>query len=188
MPRKLFRRFLPDTGTLRSNRWLRHFEPWLGHPNLWHLNRRSVAGGVATGLFAGLVPGPLQILSGALLAMVFRVNLPVAALTTLYTNPFTIVPLYILAWQLGHWLTLSESAQPAPAAFTLAGKGWLEWIPALFDWVLAMGKPLAIGLPVLASVLAVTGYLLTDIAWRLHVRHAWRKRRLQRHPSSPAGG
>ena len=66
---KFFKRFLPEPHTLREHRYLRHIAPWLTHPNLWHLNRRSVAGGVAIGLFSGLVPGPLQMLSGALLAL-----------------------------------------------------------------------------------------------------------------------
>lgn len=36
--------------------------------------------------------------------MLFRVNLPIALLTTLYTNPFTILPLYVLAYKLGTWV------------------------------------------------------------------------------------
>ena len=91
MPRKFFRRFLPDGDAVRANKYLAWCGPWLNHPNLWHLNRHSVAGGFAIGLFAGLVPGPLQMLTAALLAMPLRKNLPVALLTTLYTNPFTIV-------------------------------------------------------------------------------------------------
>jgi uncharacterized protein (DUF2062 family) len=97
--RNLFRKFLPSHDTVKSQRWLKPFGSWLHHPNLWHLHRRSVAGGVAVGLFCGLVPGPLQVISAALLAVLLRVNLPVAAFTTLYTNPFTILPLYWVAYK-----------------------------------------------------------------------------------------
>src|SRR6478752_9619441 len=110
MPRKLFRKFLPSNESVRANRHIARLGPWLQHPNLWHLNRRSVAGGVAAGLFAGLIPGsnPIQFTIAALLAVAGRVNLPVAMLMTLYTNPFTVVPLYYAAFKLGV-LVLRES-------------------------------------------------------------------------------
>ena len=76
--RNFFRKFLPSHETVKSQRWLKPFGSWLHHPNLWHLHRRSVAGGVAIGLFCGLIPGPLQMISAALLAVLLRVNLPVA--------------------------------------------------------------------------------------------------------------
>jgi uncharacterized protein (DUF2062 family) len=50
-------------------------------------------------MFCGLIPGPLQMLGAAICAVVFRVNLPLAMLTTVYTNPFTIVPLYVVAYR-----------------------------------------------------------------------------------------
>src|ERR1019366_3025249 len=102
--RKLFSRFLPSHETVKNQRWLKPFGSWLQHPNLWHLHRRSVAGGGAVGMFCGLIPGPLQMIGAALLAVSFRVNLPVALIATLYTNPFTIVPLYVLAYELGAWV------------------------------------------------------------------------------------
>jgi len=40
-------------------------------------------------------------ISAALLAVLLRVNLPVALITTLYTNPFTIVPLYLAPMRQG---------------------------------------------------------------------------------------
>src|SRR3989339_396929 len=67
--RKLFRKFLPHHETVKDHRWLKPFGGWLHHPNLWHLHRRSVAGGGAIGLFCGLIPGPVQMISAALLAV-----------------------------------------------------------------------------------------------------------------------
>src|SRR6185503_18621440 len=101
--RKFLRRFLPHHDSIRENRYIAWCGPWLQHHNLWHLHRRSVAGGVAVGLFAGLIPGsnPVQFTAGAILAIVFRVNLPISVLVTLYFNPFIIVPLYFLAYELG---------------------------------------------------------------------------------------
>jgi hypothetical protein len=81
---------------------------------LWHLNRRSAAGGVAVGMFCGLIPGPLQMLGAGIAAVLFRVNLPTALLTTLYTNPLTIVPLYLVAYKIGS-LALGAGGGPPPA-------------------------------------------------------------------------
>ena len=71
--RKLHRwlnNIIPDPQTLRERRLLRMFGARVWHPALWHLNRRSVAGGVAAGLFCGLIPGPLQMPGAAIAAVV----------------------------------------------------------------------------------------------------------------------
>jgi uncharacterized protein len=179
MARKFFRKFLPDHETVRRNRYVAPFGPWLHHHNLWHLHRRSVAGGIAAGLFAGLIPGsnPVQFTAGAVLAIAFRVNLPITVAVTLYSNPFTIVPLYFAAFKLGQLALLQSGGQLSPMAFDLEGKGFTEWIPAALDWLATIGKPLMVGLPLLAILLAVTGYLVTDWLWRLYVRCAWQRRR-----------
>jgi uncharacterized protein (DUF2062 family) len=179
MPRKHFRKFLPSQESVKNNRYVAPFGRALHHHNLWSLNRRSVAAGVAVGLFCGLVPGPLQMLSAALLAIVLRVNLPVAMVATLYTNPFTIVPLYLLAYKLGSWVTGETAAAPVgQIELTLSNFG--QWMPLLIDWVSALGKPLLIGLPLLASMLAAAGYLAVLGGWRLYVAAAWRRRRRAR--------
>ena len=67
--RRQIRRFLPDHEAIRGNRWLAPFENTLLHPRLWDLNRHSAAGAVATGLFCGLIPGPLQMLGAAICAV-----------------------------------------------------------------------------------------------------------------------
>ena len=183
MRRKFFRKFLPSHDTIKQNRHVARLGPWLHHHNLWHLNRRSVAGGVAVGLFAGLIPGsnPVQFLAGALLAVVFRVNLPLAVAVTLYSNPFTIVPLYYCAFKIGQLVLLRTNGADLPSvALALEGKGVREWIPAAFEWLASVGKPLLVGLPLLAIGLAVIGYFLVDWAWRLHVIVEWRRRQLRR--------
>ena len=182
MPRKFFRKFLPSHESIRNNRHVARLGPWLQHPNLWHLNRRSVAGGLAAGLFAGLIPGsnPVQFTAAALLAVAGRVNLPVAVLVTLYSNPFTIVPLYYAAFRLGQLALLQDGGGLPPLAFGLEGKGFGEWLPAALHWLAGVGKPLAVGLPLLAVLLAVVGFFAADWSWRLYVRCAWQHRRRSR--------
>jgi uncharacterized protein (DUF2062 family) len=182
MLRRLCRKYLPSHDTVRSNRYVARFGPWLQHHNLWHLHRRSVAGGVAAGMFAGLIPGsnPVQFTAGALLAIAAKVNLPVAMLVTLYSNPFTIVPLYFVAFKLGQLALLESGGTLPPLALGLEGTGFAEWLPAALEWIGSVGKPLLIGLPLLALLLAVAGYLAVDWTWRLSVRCAWAGRRKRR--------
>ena len=174
--RRLLKRYLPDHASLATNRWLAPFGSTLFHPRLWHLNRHSAAGAIATGLFCGLIPGPFQMLGAALGCVMLRVNLPLALLTTLYTNPFTIVPLYILAFSMGEALLGRGEARFTPPP-EWSGGDVLGGVAALADWMIALGRPLALGLVVLATSLALAGYLLTRIAWRTYLIHHWRKRR-----------
>lgn len=174
--RNLFRRFLPHHETVKSQRWLKPFGQWLQHPNLWHLHRRSVAGGVAVGLFCGLVPGPLQMISAALLAVLLRVNLPVAAFTTLYTNPFTIVPLYLLAYELGVWVSGAHNGA-AVAQLAFPELHWNNWLSELWGWLAMLGQPLLIGLPLLGAMLSISGYFAVRVTWRVAVMLKWRNRK-----------
>src|SRR5918992_6178192 len=171
MPRKLFRKFLPSHDSIKQNRYIARLGPWLQHHNLWHLHRRSVAGGVAAGLFAGLIPGsnPVQFLAAALIAIGFKVNLPIAVAVTLYSNPLTIVPLYYCAFKLGELVLWRGGNELPDMALALEGKGFREWLPAALEWLGSAGKSLLVGLPLLAIVLAVAGYFLVDWAWRIHV-------------------
>ena len=43
--------------------------------------------------------------------------------------------------------------------------------------MIGVGKPLGIGLVLLAITLAVTGYVLTKTVWRLYLIRAWRQRK-----------
>jgi uncharacterized protein (DUF2062 family) len=179
VPRKLFRKYLPDAESVRSNRLVAPFAHWLRHPNIWHLNRHSVAGAVAIGLFSGLVPGPLQMLTALVLTLVLRKNLPVALLMTFYTNPFTIVPLYLLAYGYGRILV----GAPAAANVEPFSMDWSDLpgsLSGLVDWMLGLGKPLAIGLVALGVTLAALGYMAVQLGWRIYVTAAWRARKRRR--------
>lgn len=170
---------MPDPESIRQSRWIRPFGTWLHHPNLWHLHRRSVAGGVAVGLFCGLIPGPLQMMGAALLAVLFRVNLPVAMFTTLYTNPLTILPLYVAAYELGAFVTGSHDGSTF-SHLALPEMGWADWYTVLPGWLLSLGKPFAIGLPLLAILLAVAGYFAVRTLWYFAVMREWNKRAARR--------
>jgi len=187
--RKFLRRYTPDHAAVFNNRWLAPFRNTLLHPRLWHLNRHSAAGAVATGLFCGLIPGPFQMFGAAICAVVFRINLPLALVTTLYTNPFTIVPLYLAAFALGQGAFMlfghPRRAFIAPPDYGDPGsETLLDWIAALVNWMVQLGAPLALGLVLLASLLALVGYFGVRVAWRIWLVRAWHHRNLGRrkHP------
>jgi uncharacterized protein (DUF2062 family) len=178
VPRKYFRKYLPSHDSIRSNKYFARFGRFLHHPNLWHLNRNSVSGGVAVGMLCGLIPGPLQMLGAALIAIPLRVNLPVALIMTLYTNPFTIVPLYAVAYWIGSMIVGGGGTMTEPPAFSWSQIG--AWTQALVDWSLALGKPLLVGLVTLALSLAALGWIAVQVAWRAWVVVQWRRRRARR--------
>jgi uncharacterized protein (DUF2062 family) len=173
------RRWLPDVESVRSNRWLRWLGPALHHPRLWHLSRRGLALGMALGVFFGLLIPLAQIPLSAAAAVALRANVPAAVASTLVTNPLTFGPLYYAAWRLGSTL-LGEPSQEPPAMGTVT-----EHAPADERWwhtatrrVLGVGKPLLLGLAILATAVGLTTYFVVLAAWRLAV--LWKRRRRRR--------
>jgi len=190
MARKYLKRILPDQAALEQNKLLKRLGPWLLHPAVWTLHRRSVAGGVAAGLFCGLFPAPFQMAGAALASFLFHWNLPVAVFVTLYTNPITFIPLYVLALKIGISILNAilpakadaagtvTAAFPAPPDFIWSAP--IDSFIALGEWALGMGWPLVVGVFSLATSLAITGYLLTRLGWNLWIRWEVRQRAKRR--------
>ena len=180
-----FSKHFPTRQRLKDSRFLKPFTRYLDCHSLWQFNRRAVAGGATIGLFFGILFPFLQIFLAAFAAIVLRVNLPVAAFTTLVTNPLTFPPIYYLAYRLGDILMGAGSLSPeavigadikgAIAPDTVAG-----WLPRLIDWIQAVGLPLALGLFVMATVAALLGYVTVNTVWKLRVRLGWHQRQRRR--------
>ncbi len=176
-------RKMPSAESLRTNKWLNWLGPSLHHPRLWHMSRRGIALGLAIGLFFGLLLPTAQIPCSAALAMVLRANLPVAVVGTLVTNPVTSVPLYYAAWRLGS-AVLGEPAGPhmggvpGPVGAHLppARPGLGGWLADAWERLRAVGKPLVLGLALLATTTGVLAYFLVSWVWRAKVVWAWRRR------------
>ena len=188
--RKLISKFSPGSENLQQHRALRLFGTRLTtallHPELWRLNRYSVASGIAIGMFCGLIPGPFQILGAMLCALWLRANLPLAALTTVYTNPLTIVPLYLVAYQLGNFiLRATHVVNQASVASIPPDWVWstpMQSVQRLLEWMISLGPALALGIFLLASLLAVVSYIVVRVLWSLRVRIAyWRRVQKRKH-------
>src|SRR5690606_11748580 len=116
--RNHFRRLLPEPGYFRSHERFRFLGAILEDPDIFHITRRSVAGGVATGLAVAWVPLPIQMLTAALIAIRLRVNLPLAVLLVNVTNPLTFAPVFYAAYRLGCRL-MGDVPQRVPFEATL---------------------------------------------------------------------
>jgi len=171
---------MPSVDRVREYRILGVFGNSLFHPALWDLNRRSAAGGVAAGLFCGLIPGPLQMLGSGIVAVLFRVNLPLALVMTLYSNPVTIVPLYLVAYKIGSLaLGAAGGSTPVPPP-DWAWSDPMASMAAMSQWMLGLGTPLALGVFLLACINATLGYLSVRLTWSVYLRRAWLRRRERR--------
>jgi uncharacterized protein (DUF2062 family) len=170
------RAWLPRPHRLRESRAVAWLGPALHHPRVWHFTRRGVALGVAVGVFFGLLVPVGQIAFAAAAAVVLRANLPVAAISTLVTNPFTFVPIYFAAYRLGHWLLGGDPVLTEEGlARTIEVDTW--WLRVWVDRMVNVGRPLVLGLCVFAVGLSAAGYLVVDQLWRLLAWRAWRRRR-----------
>lgn len=143
-----------------NHRWLSGLRPWLDRHDVFSFTREPLARGVAFGMLCGLIPGPLQILGSLGLCAWMRGNAIAAAFATAYTNPLTIVPLYWLAFQIGAFLLPGNQTMPS---FVTPDGGLGAWALGVGEWMGALGWPLLVGLPVLASLLAANAYALVQI-------------------------
>ena len=166
MPRHLIKRYTPDPAVLKKHKHLRHLGDWLHDENLWHLNRRSVSGGVAAGLFWAMIPMPMQMLAAAITAVLVRINLPIAVVLVWLTNPITMPPIFYVSYLVGNWLL---GTPPDTGEFQMS----VEWITAEIN---AIWKPLYLGGFVLGIVLGFIGYLSMRLYWRWHVIKKVRER------------
>ncbi len=182
MRRSRFFKHMPTSQSIQENRYLRPLRRYLHHHYLWQFNRRGVAGGMAVGLFFGILSPIAQILLGAIGSVIFRVNLPVAAFATLVTNPFTVPPLYYAAYRLGKWILGEDSAaddgfDPNAVGAMPELKGDVSsWWHTALEWVQGVGPQLMLGLLVFATVSALLGYVLVSVIWQLQARYRWKQR------------
>lgn len=183
-PRPWPQRWIPDEQRLSTHPTLRWLGPLLRRRWLWHFSRRRVALGAGIGVFLGFLIPVAQIAGAALLALLLRANLPVAAFATLVSNPVTFVPITVAAYHTGSALLgvaphpdaegaiarameQKNAGDPAAAVPSPAAPGWWERLRGI-------GKPLFLGLAVFAVVGGFSAWLLVHAAWTLAV---WRKRR-----------
>lgn len=123
-------------------------------------------------MFFGLLIPLAQIPVTAAAAIVLRANLPAAAASTLISNPVTFAPLYYSAYQLGVWLT-GESTAPRDEE---RARNSPDEDKTFWQRIGALGKPLLVGLFIMACLADLLTYFLIDLSWRWRTKARWRKR------------
>jgi len=170
----MLRRYFTDV----SRRYRQKEHPWymapltyvMNHPVYFSVSRRSIARGVWIGVFVAFIPIPMQMGVAAALALVARVNIPVAVLGVWVTNPLTMLPLFYLAYRLGAAI-LHIPIEHWPADFnlveTLQGMGTI-WEATLYGGV------------VLGLSLATVSYIAVSMIWSISAAIRYRERTLKR--------
>lgn len=159
VPKRLIERFLPDHVAIRKHKQLKFLGDRLHDPNLWHLNRRSVAGAMGAGVFLAFVPLPMQMLMAAAAAIWLRINLPIAVAMVWITNPVTMAPIFFFTYKVGTWLL---GMQPQKFKF----EPTLDWFMTKAG---AIGCPLLTGSLIVGAVLGLLVYGAVRLAWRIYV-------------------
>lgn len=173
MPKALIKRYFPDPHKIRSHKHIKLFGNLLLDQNIWHLNRKSVSGALAAGLFIAFVPLPTQMIIAAAAAIILRVNLPISVATVWVTNPLTMPFLFYFAYVVGTWM-FGVPTQTEQSGFSISnmlnslGQAW---------------KPFLLGCFVLGTISAIIGFVSARLYWRWWVLHKWRKR----HPLDKSG-
>ena len=157
MLRPLLRRWLPDPESLRKHRGLRWMGPLLDRPWLWRANRHGIAAGLASGLFLGLLVPVGQAVCACLAALLLRANLPAAVFATFVSNPLTTPAIVLAGYHFGVFVLGMQGS---------AVEGTLDVLP-LMERLVAMGKPLLVGLSIMATASALLCYLSVIAVWRL---------------------
>ncbi|EAR23542.1 DUF2062 domain-containing protein [Nitrococcus mobilis] len=171
MPKRFLKRYFPDFHTLRTRWEIRWLGRLLENPYLLHFNRRSVAGGVACGLFVAFIPLPVQMPLAAVLAVLLRANLLLAVALVWITNPLTMPAIFYFTYVVGTWIIGSPVA--AHAGFEPS----LHWFWEQFERI---WKPLMVGSLSIGFVFALAGYGAVHLLWRLHIIRQLRVRRNRR--------
>lgn len=170
---------LPTREKIFASRWFKPFAHLFDKPEYWAFKRDKVALSVAIGLFCGMLPAPTQFFSALMMAYLLRTQLPIALFSTLYTNPLTLIPLYVAAYKLGSRLLYGTAAQAELVMPALGEPGF--WADA-GRWTLQFGQPLAFSILIMGTTFALAGYALVQIIWRWRInrKQARRKRRQRR--------
>ncbi len=165
---------MPTREEMARNRWLAPIAHRFLSPELWRFTRRSVPRGVALGLFTAFIIPVGQIFLAAFLALPVRANVPLAALTTFITNPFT-VPFWLYAAnQVGAFVLRMD-----PASMEV-----LRHLATLNDWSVAFEAASVAGVTILGFIIlafgsAAIGYFVSGFIWRVMVGRK-RQRQLRR--------
>lgn len=163
-------------GMMQSPLFVR-IRPWIDKHDLFSFVREPLARGLAFGLFCSLMPGPVQMLGTLAACAAWRGNIIAGFAATLVSNPITIVPLYIVAFQIGSFILPGEQVLLPIGQIDFSSTGWLL---ALSQWAQSLGWPLVVGLPILGLAMGTLAYVVVQALWLWPVWLRFRRMKARR--------
>lgn len=174
--RRWLDRRMPTREGMAGNKYLAPIAHRFLSPELWRFTRRSVPRGVALGVFAAFIVPIGQIFLAAFLALPARANVPIAAVVTFVTNPFTLPFWLVVANRVGRFFLKIDPAQTGAALGRQISSGQWE----SYSWFFQTAGITAVGFVVLSIVGSALGYLIASFAWRAWVGRKQRARLARR--------
>ncbi|WP_373490884.1 DUF2062 domain-containing protein [Parasphingorhabdus sp.] len=176
------KRKMPTRAGMEHNKFLKPIAHRFLHSELWRFTRRSVPRGVALGMLAAFLIPVGQIFAAVFLALPVRANVPIAAVTTFITNPFT-YPFWIAAANRAGRFALQVDAMTAGQPInTQMRSEFGQWL----TWLVHEAGVTAFGFLLFAIIFASFGYLISSFGWRWWIGHK-RKVRLNNIRADRAG-
>ncbi len=170
MPRKTLRQIIPSPARIREFKSLHVLGDWIYSTNLWHVNRYSVSMAFFVGLFVAFMPIPGQMPAAALLAVLFRCNLPLSIGLVWITNPVTMPALFFLAYKVGAMII---DVPVHDIDFEMS----LYWLAHSLE---AIWEPFLLGCTICGLFFGSLGYFIMSQLWRWHVILNWHQRKRRR--------
>ncbi|GAB5449951.1 MAG: DUF2062 domain-containing protein [Halioglobus sp.] len=161
---------VPSAARIRDMKALHVLGDWIYAGNLWHINRYSASMAFFVGLFVAFLPVPGQMVVAALLAILFKCNLPLSVGLVWITNPVTMPAIYFLAYKVGAILI---DVPVRELRFELSFY-WLQ------HSLYAVWKPFLLGCMICGLFFGCLGYFVISLMWRWRVSYHWHQRKLRR--------
>ncbi|MFT4518518.1 MAG: hypothetical protein ACI9JM_000899 [Halioglobus sp.] len=170
MPKKTLKMLVPSRARVRSIKSLQMLGDWVYAANLWHINRYSASMAFFVGLFVAFMPIPGQMVIAALLAVLFRCNLPLSISLVWVTNPLTMPAIFFLSYKVG---ALIVDVPLQDIEFELS----FYWLSHSLS---AIWKPFLLGCLICGLFFGCLGYFVINQLWRYRVIYYWNERKLRR--------
>jgi uncharacterized protein (DUF2062 family) len=175
MPKKTIRRLMPEPHKLKDHQALQFLGQRIHEPNLWHLNRRSVAKAFAVGLFCTFLPLPFQMAIAACGSILFKANLAISVALVWISNPLTIPAIFFFCYKIGT-VTLGEPLQNTHFELTV------EWVRTEMG---SIWQPLLLGSLLMGTLFSIVGYFSIRIIWWWAIVNKLKKKQQRLNTSPP---
>ncbi|GAA5138892.1 DUF2062 domain-containing protein [Prosthecobacter algae] len=151
-------RFFKHPRKLKTSPIMRWFARHFLDKRVWKPTQHTFAGGMAVGLFVTVQLLPIQMPTAAILAAIFRVNIPIAIALCWLSNPATLAPIGLLENWMGTWI-MHKFGDPTAAAAAI-----VEEHETLARGI-QFAKAMFLGGVFLGGALAPVGYILSYFIW-----------------------